>query len=98
MSDREQRLRNQQQKGREAKEILDTPIVQQAFEDIEKRITEAWKDASAKDEELVKRCKYTMDAYKSVREYFQEYVIKGENAKKELLNLEKESGLKRVFK
>lgn len=97
MSDQE-KLRKQKERGLKAKAILDSEVVQDAFEYIENRITEAWKMADPSDEELVMRCTYVLKGFQSFRDYFKEYMLKGEQAKKELLNLEKQSKLKRVFK
>lgn len=95
--DRETKLRKMDKKGMQAKDLIDNELLNEAFEFIEEKIISEWKEGDARDELHMKKCKDRLDSIRLVRMYLKEVLVKGKNARKELLELQKTTPLRRVF-
>lgn len=94
----ESKARTQMDRGERAERILAEPLVKEAFEKIEAEIIEAWKNSAADDERGRENAFLLQRLLRNFREHFEQWVRTGEAAKRELLEIEKQSRLKRAFK
>lgn len=94
----EQKLHQREQRGRRAKDIIEDPLVVEAFEQCRDKIIREWEDCPTKDEDFQKRCKQRLESMKIFQIWFEDVVVKGESAKAELADLERKTGVKRMFK
>lgn len=93
----EAKLRKQQDRGERAQRVLENELVQEAFDEIEKTIMQAWKDSPA-DAEKERYNAYLMyRLFNNFRSHFDHIVRTGEAANNELLQIKDPSKLRRMI-
>lgn len=96
MSDRS-KLQHQAARGERAQRLLEDPLVVEAFEAIEQKILEGWRESRAEEREQRENAYVMHRLLQSFREHFAAHVRTGELARTELLAIaEEESRLKRM--
>ena len=70
-----------------AQGILKDPIVEDAFEELEKIYTQAWRESPARDEEGREKIYHMMQALIALRQHFESVVMTGELAKTKIEDL-----------
>lgn len=93
----EAKLRQQHDRGHRAKQLLENPLFQEAFDTIENTITEAWKHTGA-DEEDARRNAYLMQRLlRDLRQHFVSALSTGKVAEKKLLQTQDKSKIRRIL-
>lgn len=87
--------RRQIARADQAQQILDNPLIKEAFEAIEREIVEKWQDSKEADEEIRARAYLMSRLFKRLRGQFEAYVRLGERAKGDLLRQEGEKKQRR---
>jgi hypothetical protein len=75
----------QQQRGEQARQVLENPAYKEAYAKTERDIMDIWQESLPEHGEARERMWNLHQALKSVREYLELCMIKGENARKEML-------------
>lgn len=94
----ETRLREERARGEHARQILDDPLIREAFDKIEATITDAWKSSRADEEEQRRNAYLTLRLLNNLRAEFTRAVSTGELAAKQLLTIKDDGKLKRMLK
>lgn len=90
--------RRQADRGERAKRVLENELVIEAFEKMEKDIIEGWKK-TAPDDDRGRHNAYLLDRLlRNFKAQFEQYLITGKAAQKELLNINSPSKIKGLFK
>lgn len=92
----ESKARTQMDRGERANRILAEPLVKEAFDKIRAEIIEAWENSAADDERGRHNAYLLQRLLRNFESHFKQIVRTGEAAKRELLEIEKESKLKRA--
>lgn len=74
----------QKERGIQAKRLLENELLKFWFEDVEKRMFEAFKKANLGDAEALKNVKARIDMLEVMKKELNQYVIAGKNAEKVL--------------
>lgn len=93
----EGKLRIQMDRGQRAKALLDNELLTGAFESIETSLHYAWKTSRAGDELAREDIWRSTQLLTNLKECLTRHVTTGEAAGKELLRIEKESKLRKIF-
>lgn len=91
-----QKLRQQAERGDRARQILEDPLVVDAFAVLEKQMFDLWRETKAHEEEDRERIYWQAAAYQNFKEILLLAMTNGEVAKKQLLG-QTESGLRRLL-
>lgn len=78
------KLREQIDRGAGAQKLLDSPILKDAFDSIEKEISEGWQNSQADEKEQRENAYFMHRAVKSLRDKLKGYVSQGGYAQKQL--------------
>ena len=82
------------ERGRQARDILDSEIVKEAFDVLERKLFDAFKAAPARDTEGREYIHKMSKVLKDFRAYFDEAVLDGENAAAIIREREREARFK----
>jgi hypothetical protein len=91
------KTQRQRQRGEQAKRLLENELFNEAFEQTEKQIMEILKHTRPEDEAGVRNSHIALCLVPRIKQYIQQVVNDGKAADNKLLQMEKESKLKRVF-
>lgn len=80
MPEDEGKLRQEMQRGEEAKRILEHPMVSQAFADLEAHLTKEWAQSEAKDAKGREQTWQCLKALSQFRKWFENHVQTGKMA------------------
>lgn len=69
-----------------------------AFDAIEQQVFETFRSSDIHDDTGRQTCRLYLKVLDDVKERFKRYVIDGENSRKELVRLKKQSVMKRIFR
>lgn len=90
--------RRQADRGERAKRILENDLVIEAFKKMEEDIIQGWKNTAPNDDKG-RHNAYLLDRLlKNFKLQFEQYLITGKAAQKELLNINNPSKTKGLFK
>lgn len=92
----ESKARTQMDRGQRAERVLNDPLVKEAFDKIRDEIVEAWENSDADDDRGRHNAYLLQRLLRNFESQFKQIVRTGEAAKRELLEIEKESRLKRA--
>jgi hypothetical protein len=86
-----QKLRSQAERGRQAEELVNHPLLLEAFDNIEKVIDTGWKNSSSEDRQARDNAYLLHRVLSNLRSNLKAIIVSGGNAKK-LLQLEEIKG------
>lgn len=92
----ESKLRAQQNRGLQAKRLMENPFITEAFAALEKTILDAWKESPADDDKGRYNAYLMYRLFKNLRHQFEYAITTGEVAKKELLRTKNKSRFRRI--
>ncbi|BAQ16920.1 hypothetical protein [Methyloceanibacter caenitepidi] len=85
------KLTEQANRGAQASAIINHPLFNEAFEKMEARILEGWKESAAEDHEGRHNAYLMQRLLANLKEQFEHCVRTGDAASKQLLQIEKET-------
>lgn len=91
------KLHQQQTRGYQAKRILEDELVKEAFFVMRQEIMKAWESTKIDEADVREDCFKTRQAVDRFERCFVKWVRDGEFAAKELLQIQKDSKLKKVL-
>lgn len=74
-------------RGAKAKELLDEPLVAEAFSVVESEILRAWEDSPARDSEGREKLYQMLMLTRKVKRHFESVVMTGEMARRTLADI-----------
>jgi hypothetical protein len=93
----ENRLIEQRGRGQRADAILNDPMVQEAFVEIERILHNTWQNSDVADHEGRHNAYLSAKLLKRFKQYFENHIKKGKAADKELLRIKERSKLRKVI-
>lgn len=93
----EGKLRLQAQRGDRARAICEDELFIEAFDAIEKRIEEGWKETQASEKQERENAYLMHRLVQNFRAHFRSLMTTGEQAKKDLLDINDPSRLRRII-
>lgn len=90
-------LRRDQERARNAKALVDSPLLKEAFETLEQAYIEAWKRTQATDMISREKLFLAVNQVSKVRDHLIAVISKGQMAKAELDKIERDFERKKKF-
>ncbi len=93
----ESKLAEQQLRGEAARQILESPLFDEAFEAVEKTLMTAWKTSSGDEREIRERLYLMQRLNGNLKQFYVTHIANGKAAAKELTRLKEPSKIRRLI-
>mgnify|MGYP003627069888 CR=1 FL=1 len=96
MSDEEGRMRNQVDRGEEARKIIENSLFNEAFADLERGIMDVFKESGLSDEKLHRHARESLGLLANLRQCLEQHMITGKAAHTRMLTLKEKGPIARL--